>query len=426
MKTKGKVFIIFKSVFVIAFVVFAVFVLFMKVDNQPITVVVETQNGIAKSIYSAEEVISMSEFEMAIDGRTLDDIREIRLYRYFTTVCIDKITTANLDRYATIEDGAIYFNNLTVDLLKSNSKSFLCERLFIVEVAFGIITLLWIIVNAIEEKTSPNSKGNHGPIHEVKRFIGDIVKYWQFMVYAAKADLRAEVANSYLNRLWWLLEPLFSMLVYVIVFGRIMGNSVENYATFTFSALLMWTFFSKTINYSVKCVRNNRDIVTKVYVPKHVLLISNMILNMFKLLFSLVVLIPMLLIFKVHVGINVLWLLPAYIIMILLSFGAGMILLHFGVYIDDLAYAVNILLQMLMFLSGIFYDVITSLPTPLNIMMLELNPVSMFVDTMRNALLGNLVTNVPLVILWTVLSVLLCYIGVHIVYKNENGYVKVV
>ncbi len=426
MKTKGKVFIIFKSVFVIAFVVFAVFVLFMKVDNQPITVVVETQNGIAKSIYSAEEIISMSEFEMAIDGRTLDDIREIRLYRYFSTVCIDKITTANLDRYATIEDGAIYFNNLTVDLLKSNSKSFLCERLFIVEVAFGIITLLWIIVNAIEEKTSPNSKGNHGPIHEGKRFIGDIVKYWQFMVYAAKADLRAEVANSYLNRLWWLLEPLFSMLVYVIVFGRIMGNSVENYATFTFSALLMWTFFSKTINYSVKCVRNNRDIVTKVYVPKHVLLISNMILNMFKLLFSLVVLIPMLLIFKVHVGINILWLLPAYIIMILLSFGAGMILLHFGVYIDDLAYAVNILLQMLMFLSGIFYDVITSLPTPLNIMMLELNPVSMFVDTMRNALLGNLVTNVPLVILWTVLSVLLCYIGVHIVYKNENGYVKVV
>ncbi len=426
MKTKGKIFIIFKSVFVIAFVVFAVFVLFMKVDNQPITVVVETQNGIAKSTYSAEEIISMSEFEMEIDGRTLEDIREIRLYRYFSTVCIDKITTTNLDRYATIEDGAIYFNNLTADLLRSNSKSFLCERLFIVEVAFGIITLLWIIVNAIEEKTSPNSKGNHGPIHEVKRFIGDIAKYWQFMVYAAKADLRAEVANSYLNRLWWLLEPLFSMLVYVIVFGRIMGNSVENYATFTFSALLMWTFFSKTINYSVKCVRNNRDIVTKVYVPKHVLLISNMILNMFKLLFSLVVLIPMLLIFKVHVGINVLWLLPAYIIMILLSFGAGMILLHFGVYIDDLAYAVNILLQMLMFLSGIFYDVITSLPTPLNIMMLELNPVSMFVDTMRNALLGNLVTNVPLVILWTVLSVLLCYIGVHIVYKNENGYVKVV
>lgn len=426
MKNKGKIFIIFKSVFVIAFVVFTVFVLFMKVDNQPITVVVETQNGIAKSIHSAEEIISMSEFEMVIDGRTLDDIREIRLYRYFSTVCIDKITTANLDRYATIEDGVIYFNNLTADMLRSNSKSFLGERLFIVEVAFGIITLLWIIVNAIEEKTSPNSRGNHGPIHEVKRFIGDIAKYWQFMVYAAKADLRAEVANSYLNRLWWLLEPLFSMLVYVIVFGRIMGNSVENYATFTFSALLMWTFFSKTINYSVKCVRNNRDIVTKVYVPKHVLLISNMILNMFKLLFSLVVLIPMLLIFKVHVGSNVLWLLPAYIIMILLSFGAGMILLHFGVYIDDLAYAVNILLQMLMFLSGIFYDVITSLPTPLNIMMLELNPVSMFVDTMRNALLGNLVTNVPLVILWTVLSVLLCYIGVHIVYKNENGYVKVV
>ena len=79
-----------------------------------------------------------------------------------------------------------------------------------------------------------------------------------------------------------------------------------------------------------------------------------------------------------------------------------------------------------MFLSGIFYDVITSLPTPLNTMMLCVNPVAMFIDTMRNALLNNLITNVPLIAIWLILSVLISYIGIHIVYKNENGYVKVV
>ena len=241
-----------------------------------------------------------------------------------------------------------------------------------------------------------------------------------------KADLKAEVANSYLNRLWWLLEPLFNMLVYVIVFGKMMGNSVENYATFVFAGLLMWNFFSKTINYSVKCVRNNRDIVTKVYVPKHVLLISNMMLNFYKLLFSLIVLVPMLFIFKVKIGIFIFWIIPAYTLMLLISFGIGMILLHYGVYIDDLGYAVGILLQMLMFLSGVFYDAVTGLSTPLNVMMLILNPISMFIDAMRNALLYNTVADVPLIIIWHIMAALISYIGIHMVYKNENSYVKVV
>ena len=246
------------------------------------------------------------------------------------------------------------------------------------------------------------------------------------MVYAAKTDLKAEVANSYLNRLWWLLEPFFNMIVYVVVFGNIMGNSVENYATFVFSALLMWNFFNKAVNYSVKLIRNNKDIVTKVYIPKFVLLLSNMILNIFKLLFSMIVLVVMMLIFRVQIGFNILWVIPAYIVMLMLAFGAGMIFLHFGVYVDDLSYAVGILMNMLMFLSGIFYDMMTTLPEPLNIIMMCLNPAAMFVDTMRQALLYNTAANLPLLGIWFALSLLLCCVGVHIVYKNENSYVKVV
>ena len=117
---------------------------------------------------------------------------------------------------------------------------------------------------------------------------------------------------------------------------------------------------------------------------------------------------------------------PAYVNLILLAFGVGMLLLHHGVYVDDLSYAVSILLSMLMFLSGIFYDVLTTLSEPLNIMMLSFNPVAMMVDTMRNALIYGEITNVPLIIIWFLISLLLCCIGVHIVYKNENSYVKVV
>lgn len=423
---KKKIFRLLKWILVIVFFAVSFYIIIWRGDNQAVTVAVDTKKGIFQSTLSAEEIAGMTQFEMSIPNIEKEQIKEIRLYRNFASVCVDKIVAADFDRYMTIKKDEIAFQNETCELLRNNSRSLMQERFFLVLLLLAVIIFVWIIINAVEEHIDPERRDNHGPIYEIKRFWMDTAHYWQYMTFAATADLRAEVANSYLNRLWWLLEPLFNMLVYVIVFGRIMGRSVENYATFVFSALLMWTFFNKTVNYSVKCVRNNRDIITKVYVPKHILLISNMILNMYKLIFSLIVLVPMLVIFKVNVGFCGFWLISAYILMILFSFGAGMILLHFGVYVDDLAYAVNILLQMTMFLSGIFYDVITSLPKPLNTMMLTLNPVSLFVDTMRNALLDNYVSNVPLLAIWIVLSMELCYIGVHIVYKNENGYVKVV
>lgn len=425
-KKLNKMIVIIKIVIAVAFMIGVLIIGLFPVRNQSICMVIDLKTEQKTMVFTPDEINNINEFIVKIPNIDEKKINEIRIYRSLKTVCVDKIPVDNLAFYTILDKNSIKFTEESCKILQKNSKSFLMERITLAEMLLIIVLAIWIFLNALSEKINPNNINNHSPIYEIKKFVSEIKNYGVYMVFAANADLKAEVANSYLNRLWWLLEPFFNMLVYVIVFGRVMGNSIENYATFVFSALLMWTFFNKIINYSVKCVRNNRDIVTKVYVPKHVLLISNMILNFFKLLFSLIVLIPMLFIFKVQIGIEILWIIPAYLLMIFLSFGAGMIFLHFGVYIDDLSYAVGILLQMLMFLSGIFYDVITSLPTPLNTMMLCVNPVAMFIDTMRNALLNNLITNVPLIAIWLILSVLISYIGIHIVYKNENGYVKVV
>lgn len=325
-----------------------------------------------------------------------------------------------------IDNICMFMNDNYVKELQKLSASFLQER-FILEGYYICLIVFFLFLYAmLREKNTEENWNNHGPIFEIKKFADDIRQYGQYMVYAARTDLKAEVADSYLNRLWWLLEPFFNMIVYVIVFGNVMGNSVKNYSTFIYSALLMWNFFSKTINYSVKLVRNNKDIISKVYIPKFIILMSNMILNLFKLLFSLIVLVAMMVIFRIHIGINLFWVFPAYVVMIMLAFGAGMIFLHFGVYVDDLSYAVGILMNMLMFLSGIFYQTMTTLPEPLNIILLSLNPVAVTIDTMRKALLENTAANLPVLGMWFAIAVLVCGIGVHIVYKNENSYVKIV
>lgn len=443
--TSSKVIKLIRWLILIGYVVGIVLMILYQFGNRTMTATIETTNGNIVLDIPKESVDQEGNLQFTLISPDDVEIKRIRFYGRLESICLLEYSAANINSYLDYnnsnpffmedsgkyivvksEDGRIslQFSNYGSDQIKALAKSHLLEK-----IVFGIYwsvlcLVMYLLTVAYMEKKE--SRDNHGPIYEITKAIRDIRKYWEYTTYAAKTDLKAEVANSYLNRLWWLLEPFFSMMVYVIVFGQIMGQSVENYSTYVFSSLLMFNYFSKTINYSVKLVRNNRDIITKVYVPKFIILISNMILNMFKLVFSLVVLIPMLIIFRVPVGINVLYVIPVYITLILISFGVGMILLHFGVYVDDLAYAIGILMNMLMFLSGIFYDVLSSLPAPLNTIIMCCNPVAMLVASMRDALLYNRISNVPLLLGWMMISVILCFVGVHIVYKNENAYVKMV
>lgn len=422
---KKKFFKWLRLLFILIFVVSVGVIALYPFKGRDLTLSVETTEVNYEMQFTWKELHNTDKIIISHAFVEDEHLQNIRVFGTFQSICLATFTANDLEM-GMEENQTPIFKESAKEKIIALSDSFLLERLCIVEGFLALFMFMFFISFAIEEKLDPDNRNNHGPVYEVKRFFSDIVKYAYYMVYAARTDLKAEVANSYLNRLWWLLEPFFTMLVYVIVFGKIMGRSIENYATFVYSALLMWTFFSKTVNYSVKLVRNNKDIVTKVYVPKFVILISNMFLNLFKLLFSLIVLVGMMFIFKIKLSVATFYVFPVYAVMILFSFGVGMIMLHYGVYVDDLSYAVEIALRMLMFLSGIFYELTTTLSEPLGTIMLCFNPMAFFIDTMRNALVYGRVVNIPLLGIWFMVSLILCCIGVHIVYRNENGYVKVV
>ena len=58
------------------------------------------------------------------------------------------------------------------------------------------------------------------------RFISDVKRYWAYTLYAAKSQLKTEVANSYLNWLWWIINPFCFMLIYVAVIGQVLMTSL--------------------------------------------------------------------------------------------------------------------------------------------------------------------------------------------------------
>ena len=79
----------------------------------------------------------------------------------------------------------------------------------------------------------------------MNRFINDTKKYWKYTLYAAKSQLKTEVANSYLNWIWWVLEPFCFMLIYAFIFGYMLGHKELYYNVYIFVGLAIWGFLQQ-------------------------------------------------------------------------------------------------------------------------------------------------------------------------------------
>lgn len=258
------------------------------------------------------------------------------------------------------------------------------------------------------------------------RFFGDMKKYFPYAVRAAKADLKAEVTNSFLDWMWWLIEPFCMMLIYTVMFGVVFDAAEEYFPIFIFIGITMWSFFTRGITGSVEMVRANRGIVTRIYLPKYILLFSKLMVNGFKMLVSFAVIAVMLVVFRVRVTGSVLAMAPILAVLFLITFGIGSILMHYGVYVNDLSYITGILLTMMMYLTGTFYAVAKRIPEPFGAVLEKCNPIAFLIAEMRNVVLYGQPLDWKLLFVWCVLSVLLVGIGVFMIYRNENSYVKVI
>ncbi len=260
----------------------------------------------------------------------------------------------------------------------------------------------------------------------MKRFINDIREYRTLCVYMARTGLKAEVANSYLNWIWWVLEPLASMLVYYAIFVHVLGRNQPYYLAFVYTGTLIWSYFDRCMQFAVQSVRLNRDIVTKTYVPKPVFIVSNMLFNSFKMLICLGLLVIVLFIQQVPVSPTMLFAVPVALLLQLLTLGFGLIFLHFGVFVDDLVHAIRIAMHILFYLTGVFYDLETLLPAPWGGILVRVNPLACIIRSMRSCLLYGAAPDWLALGAWTLIGFGVCALGLRLCYKYENTYVKVI
>jgi len=260
----------------------------------------------------------------------------------------------------------------------------------------------------------------------VKRFFGDIKRFFEYINYSSITILRSEVAYSYLNWVWWLLEPFLLMCVYTFISKYVFVSRPDNYPLFAMVGISIWHFFNKSVLTSVTVISANRGLLRKIYVPKFVLVMIRNQVSFIKMLFSFLIVVVLLIVYQIPPAWEWLMIIPAMIVFQLVTFGICCILAHVGVFIRDLANVITVLLRLVMYLSGIFYSVIDVMPARIGTMLLYLNPVALIIQLTRDVLDNQTVFYYPALGVWFVMGVLLSACGIWLIYKYENTYVKVV
>lgn len=259
----------------------------------------------------------------------------------------------------------------------------------------------------------------------IKRFIQDIKKYFVYSIVAARAELKSEVAGSYLNWIWWILDPLCFMLIYTFIFGYVFNSSEQYFPVYIFIGLSMWNFFSKTVQFSVRIVKRNKDIVTKVYFPKHILLLTHIWVNGFKMMVSFGIVVVMMVVSRIPISWNVFYFPFILVVLMLFTFGCSCFMLHWGVYVNDLYNIVAIVIRLLFYITGIFYNLEKRIPE-VGVLLNRYNPVAFLISSMRRCLIYHQAPTVGWLLLWLAISLGLAVLGIRKIYKEENGYVKAI
>ena len=172
--------------------------------------------------------------------------------------------------------------------------------------------------------------------------------------------------------------------------------------------------------------RKKKNIIGRVYLPKYIFIIQEILVELFKLAVCFVIIIGMIVFYQCPISWRVFLLIPILVELMLFTFGISCFMMHFGVYFNDLANIMDIVLRLLVYFTGVFYSITKRIPSPYSEWVLKLNPVSLFIESSRNVLLYNKPIDVSSLLIWFVVSAVIAVLGVRIIYKNENSYIKVI
>jgi homopolymeric O-antigen transport system permease protein len=254
----------------------------------------------------------------------------------------------------------------------------------------------------------------------------DLWEYRELLYFLIWRDVKIRYKQTVLGVLWAIIQPLLTMLVFSVFFGRLaqMPSDGIPYPIFAFSALVPWTLFAYGINQASNSVVGGAHLIKKVYFPRLILPVAAVLSGVIDFVLALVVLIGMMLSYGITPSAKMLVVVPLLALVLVTSLSVALWLSALNVEFRDVRYIIPFLTQVWLFATPIAYP--SSLLSEPWRTLYAINPMVGVVEGFRWALLGAGTAPGPMVIVSSVIAVVLVVGGAFYFRRMERSFADVV
>ena len=265
-----------------------------------------------------------------------------------------------------------------------------------------------------------NSKSEYFPNFK------EIFEYKDLLYFLILKDIKARYAQSVIGIGWAIIQPLFFMLVFTVIFGKLAKIDSEGvpYQIFSFTALVPWTFFSNAMTDSANSLSGNMALITNIYIPRILIPFSATIGKFIDFFIAFLILIILLLFYSYFPDQKIILIFMYIFLMFISAFAFGLILGTMSIQYRDIRYALPFGIQLFMYASPVAYST-NMIPEKYHIIY-ALNPMVTVIEGFRNIFLNTGNITVEMILVSFLVSFLCLMVGIIYFSKTERIFADVV
>jgi lipopolysaccharide transport system permease protein len=259
----------------------------------------------------------------------------------------------------------------------------------------------------------------------------DVWKYRDLLLLLVRRDFVSIYKQTILGPIWFFLQPLFTTLTFVIVFGQIAHISTDGMpqVLFYMTGVTLWNYFSDCLNKTSTVFRDNASIFGKVYFPRLVMPLSIVISNLIKFGIQFLLLMGFWVYYlittdTIHPNIYILLIPLIVLLMAAQGLGWGMIISSMTTKYRDLVFLLTFGIQLLMYATPVIYP-LSSISGDYRVF-IEYNPLTPLLEIFRYALLGSGAFSWALLVYSMVSSLIVVALGAIVFTKVEKSFMDTV
>ncbi len=242
-------------------------------------------------------------------------------------------------------------------------------------------------------------------------------QFYELVVGMTEKELHARYKNTFFGFLWLIINPLLQMVVIGFIFPFFIKNTIEHYYFYLFAGLLLWNFFSLSLNKATPSIVNERSLITKAAFPRSTIPLSIVISNFIHYLAALgLFLIPVTLILHPSLSSFGLFII-SIVFLVALTVGTTLLTSALNVKYRDVSFFVQAGLMVWFYTTPIVYS-LNQIPSHY-VWLWQLNPLTSIVQLMQAAITGSVLPQTNMLVSNAIEIIIILIAGIYI-FKKES------